>query len=484
MLKPLLSFISGLLLTLFFAGNLQAQHACLPTGRYFMPYWDSDAVFIGMAVGVSDLEDKRIVTFSVEKPVRGTKDRTIQITTESKNGYGFVQGERYFVYAFRGTDKSFYVGACSKTVLLKDAADDLEYAADIAAGKPGTRIHGSVIEDRWKLGEQWEYVPLAGIKVSIENEKNRFSTQTDEQGKYVFKNIPAGLYTVKVDIPDDLRDKKDFPKIKNGFVPNGLYRDRKLKPNQVYIGWDRSSEPFSVGDSSQPPAPRAFYRYSDSLSFQVTSLGSVRGKFVSHDGEKPPQVFVRLVPVGTDGKVILDDDVAYMWTNPETGEFYFERVPEGKYMVVVNRYNCHTNVRPEYGRNFHPGTSDANEARVITVRSKQDIELDDFRLPPPLKEKWVTGVVLSADKKPVADATVRMWAPDQRYFGECVSGNSISTSTDANGRFRVKGYESYRYKISAYKESGGQDLRTYSEVSEMTLSEEPFELIFILDQND
>lgn len=448
-----------------------------------MPYWDSDVVFVGMAVSISDLEDKKIVTFSVEKSIRGTESRTIQIITELKNSYNFVQGERYFVYAIQGTDKKFYVGACSKTVLLQDAAEDLEYAEDIAAGKLGTRIYGSVFEDRWKLGEQWKYIPLAGIKVSIENEKNRFSTQTDENGKYVFKNIPAGYYTVKAEIPDNLRDKKDFPKIANSFNFYSLYRNRKLQPNQVYIGQDYSNESSFIISGSKPTAPKSFYRYSDSFSFQVTSMGSIRGNFVSHNGEKPPQVFVQLLPIGLDGKVKFDDNVAYQWTNKETGEFYFDRVPEGKYMVVINRSNCHTNRNPEYRRNFYPGTIDINEAKVITVNSKQDIELGNFRLSPPLKEKWVTGVVLSADKKPVADATVWMWDSSQKNFGECVSGDSISTKTDSNGRFKLKVYESYNYKIRAYKELAEQHLRIYSELSEINLKENSDNLTFILNQS-
>ena len=153
-----------------------------------------------------------------------------------------------------------------------------------------------------------------------------------------------------------------------------------------------------------------------------------------------------------NGRVNLDDPIAYQWTNSKNDEFYFDRVPKGKFVVGINRYDCHQNRNPQYGRTFFPGVTVETEATTITARSGQDFDLGNFQLLPPLKERSFSGTVVDADKKPVADATVIMKASVQKTSNECVAGNSIETKTDENGRFTLKGFESYVYKILAYKE--------------------------------
>ena len=162
-----------------------------------------------------------VVVFKIEKIYRGVLSKFIEISTSSK----FQEGQPYFVYAVRGKDAKLYKmddGYCgTPPILLKNAAEDLEYAEDIAAGKLGTRIYGFVIEDKWELFKSQENVPLEGIEVTIQNKEYRFTTKTNEKGKYMFKNIPVGLYEVNAQIPSGLRDRKKFPKKKyHRFLPS------------------------------------------------------------------------------------------------------------------------------------------------------------------------------------------------------------------------------------------------------------------------
>lgn len=466
---------------------IYAQYTCLPNGKYQdLPYWQADSVFTGtvekkLVENSSDEKQENfttdrppqlinsVVKFSIEKKYRGITDKTIEINTTSS----FKEGEKYFVYAVRGKDGKFYKlddGFCGKPpILLDNASEDIEYAEDIASGNSGTRIYGWVYQDKqdsFKTPRQ--NVPIIEIEVTIKSETNSFTTKTDKKGKYTFKNIPVGEYKISASTPNGMRERE--------INYSGLNR-RKL----IFIGQGYAPNQLILLKAKEKLTP--FYYHSGSYNFFFTSLSSIEGKFIAHDGENPPQLFVHLLPIDENGKAILNDSITYQWTNPKSGEFYFDSVPEGRYVVAINRYNCHTNRNPEYRRNFYPGTFDINKARIITVYPKQDIELRDFRLSPPLKEKWVIGVVLSADKKPVANATVWMRDSSQKHFDECVSGNSISTQTDSNGRFKMKGFESYNYKISAYKEINKQNLRIYSEISELTLQEKSNGLTFILDQN-
>jgi hypothetical protein len=101
-------------------------------------------------------------------------------------GYPFKEGERYFVYAGRRDGGKLLVSLCGPTVLLKDAAEDLEYVKDIDSGKSGTRIFGSVHQ----ANNRNSFVPLSGIEITIKGKKNMFKTETDDNGRYVFKDIP------------------------------------------------------------------------------------------------------------------------------------------------------------------------------------------------------------------------------------------------------------------------------------------------------
>ena len=384
-----------------------------------------------------------LVRFAVEKNYRGTAGKNIEITSS----FNFTEGEKYFVYAVKGEDGRIYQldnGECGMSpILLKDAKVDLQYAEEIAAGKLGTQISGFVFEDFQRLGSQRQNIPLAGIEVSIKSEKDSFSTQTDEKGKYIFKNIPPGEYSITASTPNGLREKP-----RNDFY----FYHRGLKPSIVLVG-ETSAGGFLLPGLGEKP--KTYYRHWDSYNFVFTSLSSIAGKAVDSDGKVPPQQYIWLIPK-FNGKIDLDGYLQHVWTNPANGEFIFEDIPKGEYVIVVNRYHCHSYNHPEYGRNFFPGVADLSNAELISVGENQNIKLKDFRLSPPLKERWFSGVVLAADKSPVANATVFLKTLSQKTPNECFSVN-IETKTDEFGRFQLKGYESYEYIIRAYIQSAEQN---------------------------
>jgi predicted SpoU family rRNA methylase len=64
----------------------------------------------------------------------------------------------------------------------------------------------------------------------------------------------------------------------------------------------------------------------------------------------------------------------------------------------------------------------------------------------PLKERWFSGTVLLADKTPAAGAKVILIDPNDRM----TETNVTEVIADGEGKFRVKGYESFPYWIDAY----------------------------------
>lgn len=458
---------------------VQAQRACAGVmGYQDLPYWRANLVFTGVVEKFTIDEQAALtakqnrvthtyipfynqVRFAVEKEYRGTVGKNVEIISS----FNFEEGKKYFVYAIDGKDGKIYQldnRECGMTpILLENAKDDVDYAEEIAAGKSGTRIFGSVYEDFQRVGIQRQNLPIANVEVTIKNEKHSFTTKTDEKGKYIFKNIPTGEYKISASTPEGLHEKT----FKNDFY----FYERGLKPNIVAIGESIAGIPMMIMMNGSTEKPQPYYRHSDSYTFGFTSLSSIEGKAVDYDGKVPQQQYIWLIPK-INGKIDLDGSIQNVWINPSDGKFIFEAVPRGEYIIVINRNNCHSNYHPEYTRNFFPGVSDLNDAEVITVGENQNIITKEFRLSPTLKERWFSGVVLTTDKKPLANVNVFLITPSSKYPNECFSVN-IETKTDEFGRFKLKGYESYDYKIRAYIQPTEQSSsRSFSNTLELSTS--------------
>lgn len=436
------------ILFLLFSQTISAQISCLPNSAYQdSSYWQADLVFVGLVekISVEDIETEQnslittdtyknlknyYIRFTVEQSYRGDVDKTIEL----KSNFSFKEGEKYFVYAVRGKDEKIYKlndGICGKPpILLTDAQEDVEYAEEIASGKLGTRIYGFVYQDKQDSFKTLrQSIPLAEIEVTIKNPQNTFKTKTDVDGKYVFKNIPFGEYKISAAIPEGMRQRE----IQNIW--------RLARPYSLFIG--KVISPIS-SDSSE----KTLFRYSDSYNFGFTSLSSIAGKVVDKDGEIPPQQFLWLLPIDENGKSFSDSPAQYLWIDKTNGKFMFNAIPKGKYLIAINRLNCHTDRNPEYRRTFFPGVSDEVDSEIVTVGENQNIQLKDFRLPQPLKERRFSGVVLSVDKTPLKNATVFIINSNSKSPNKCFSEVS-EVKTDRFGRFTIKGYESYEYRIRA-----------------------------------
>lgn len=458
------------ILVLLFTQIIQAQIHCLPNVRYQdLSYWRANSVFIGLVEKVSSVNDSAAkedqittdsiknlqiytVKFEVEKTFRGTLEKTVEFTTNAH----FVEGRRYFVYAVRGKDEKLYKlddGFCgTPPILLEDAGENIEYAEEIAEGKSGTRIYGQVRQDKQDdFKTPRRSVPLAEIEVTIKNEKNTFTTKTDAAGNYIFKNIPAGAYEITSSIPEGMRRQKAGSSGRFGGSKR-VFLGECFAPDQL----------FAVNSKEQP---KTFYFHSDSYNLSFTNLSSIEGKIVDNSGKHPPQMYVWLLPVDENGEFQPDGSIRSVWSNSSDGKFVFDEIPKGKYLIAVNRFNCHSDIHPEYGRNIFPDVSAKTDA--IKVGENQSVKLKEFKLLPRLKERQFSGTVLSADKSPAANAIVFVFNKEQANPNECFSAR-ITVKTDKFGRFKVKGFQGYEYQIRAYIELNGQNSkRLYSEIIEL-----------------
>ncbi len=456
--------VSGFLsLTICLATSLaaDAQGECLPAhfltgGPSDHPYWVSDIVFTGTAEKVIFDQDRKLVRFKIDRLYRGTAGESVEVYSL----LSVTEKEQYFVYAKNGSDGRLNIlndGPCgTPPIVLAKAGDELDYAEEVASGKSGTRISGVIYEDHWELGSRRRNVPIPDVEVTVRSKRNKFTTRTDANGKYIFKDIPVGQYHVTAHFPTGLRERSRPVSWKA--------TPYKMSEGVIVIGEYFASDMFAI----QPPAkPKRFYRHTASLDLVGTSLSSISGKFIGSDGNTPPQQAVLLIRVGDTGNALSDGEVARVWAGGGSGELHFEDVPEGKYLLVINPNNCHDQRAPQYGRTFYPGVPDEGTATIIAVGKDQRLNIGTFTLLPPLKERWFSGVAMSADGSPIDDATVVLFNKTRSKSPDNCSGMVDEVKTGSDGHFRLKGYESYGYSIRAFG-PGEPSTRRYSKIFEIS----------------
>ncbi|MFT3743895.1 MAG: hypothetical protein QM785_06320 [Pyrinomonadaceae bacterium] len=383
-------------------------------------YGRSEDIFIGLAETVEIDKEKGSmkVTFSVEKSIRGTNEKTVEVFTSADTatcGYPFKQGERYFVYGRKGTDGKYRESLCGPTTLLKDAEDDLDFARDIESGKLGTRIYGNVYEDRQlTLKDKRSAEPLSQVEITIKSKQNKFKTFTDEKGNYLFKDVPKDRYQVFARLPSGYREL---------FVRADL------------------TEHFASG--------------CDGNNFRVTRQGSLRGRVVNFpskeiqnpwSGNNIAQPKVTLIPLDENGKPFKNYYYEEQWAYRDKFEYFFDRVPAGNYILAINPKNCpypNNGVPPT----FYPGVINQADAKIISIKDGENLVLGDFRSLPLLKERWFSGIVRFDDGRPAMNAAVSLLDGEN---GECSNGEGSKAVADEQGNFRLKGYEGYRYRLRAF----------------------------------
>ncbi len=396
------------------AGRGQGVKGFRPCGSY----WSAGAVFTGLAEKVTIENGQMKVSFAVEKPIRGVTAKTVEVFTsanEASCGYPFKAGERYFVYAGKASNGSLGEGLCGATTLLKDAEEDLAYASGLEAGKFGSRIFGTVYEDRQKrAADKRTFEKLAGIEITIKGEtgKNNFKTKTDENGFYIFREIPPDIYRITAKFPPGLREIVTREDLIDHFAV--IYKDNIRCKGEDFV---------------------------------TTRQGSIRGKIVGADNKVPEQQKMSLFLLDENSNIIPNRTAAEKYVNRETGEYFFNVVTAGKYLLSINPNNCPspTNGFPTM---YFPGVADKSASKIITVREGENLKLEDFRILSMLKKRWFAGVVFNADKTPAANVTVRLLDAN---MSQC-NNFFLEAKTDETGRFRLEGFETYAYQISAFTE--------------------------------
>src|SRR6266481_3252850 len=313
--------------------------SCAQTRPACEEFGSARAVFIGKVIGAKEQRQERQadgstttydvgeIYFKVEETFLGVKGTRAVIhsgTGGGDCGYWFRRGQRYLVYAYGESLETLGTNICTRTGLLANAQEDLEFLRNLPRKGTGARIHGSVaaaLKDP-KSSDWRTPKPLEGVMVKIEGQQRTFDAVTDSKGEYELTGLSAGRYKVHAVVPDYYRQDQNW------------IRDVKLN--------DRGC------------AHEDFFAQNDS---------GITGHVFRPDGTALAKANVELMPVERESIQRLSGDET--WAD-EKGEYELGEIPPGRYLLGINLSSSPSNEQP-YPRTFYPGVTDRSRATVIEI---------------------------------------------------------------------------------------------------------------------
>ena len=369
-------------------------------------YWKASAVFIGTVSSSTTttykLEERefdgRVIHFAVDRAFRDVNGAEVDVITGMGGGdcgYDFRVGGQYLVYAHRIANNQLATGICSRTRLLSEAADDLAYFDGLAKAKGGAEIFGQVGRlDRLTV----DRTPVSEVKIVIEGQSRRVEAVTNAKGKYRITKLPAGSYTVKVELPEGL-------------------------------GIHNSEQQVTVSD-----------RGCAQVDFWMQPDTRITGTVLDANGQPASEILIELVPL-PDRRNAYPASVK----TDQNGHYELKLLQPGPYLLGVRIYGLAGSTYVAYPRTYYPSVSEESRATTITLAEGQQLNLDEMILPPRLVERTLDGVVMDAAGQPVSGAIV--WLKENEYQDHDMP---YRNTTDSDGRFSFKTYEGFSYHLSAY----------------------------------
>jgi hypothetical protein len=324
-------------------------------------------------------------------------------------GYHFHKGDQYIVFTQQETEGRLFATICSDT---RPAADGRALIPQLRA----MRNHQQIASVFGVLRRSDPPLltpaddpddPLPHIKLKLRSKFDRFATSTGPDGVYSFYDVHSGEYHFSASLPARMElSERTLP----GALP-----------------------PFKIPNG-------ACYEY----NVDALPLGKIRGAVLGPEGKPLKVASVELYRAEK-----YKDSEPGLWGFQGTkGEFEFDHVGPGDYILVFNRANRKDPNSP-FPRAFYPGVANQSESNVITLKDgeqllKANIQLDDGY---PIRKirvqlKWQDG-------RPPGEVTI-MAKADQ--------GENPAAQKIGEGIYDFTLLQSSHYTISAWEDLDPQHL--------------------------
>ena len=421
------------LFLLLYACNDIFACSCMRAGPPCNYYGEATAIFLGRVVGsaerksyVDDKGNKTVfdvgtIRFLVQENYKGASGYEVEIhsgTGGGDCGYWFLRNESYVVYAYGDRESGkLYTNICTRTRLVSEATEDLEFLRGLSKTKAGGTLYGSltrIIGDSYH-GPFTEGPKMVGVKIHVTGAGQTLETTTNDAGEFKVTGLAAGDYDAFPELPDNLAAVSNHDEQDNF----GRFTGRR----PVHLS------DFSCGE----------------INFAVKFSGVISGKVTDAVGEPAKEVQVNLVS-GDD-----DEKDWWTWTDKE-GHYEFRLVQPGSYLLGFNLRWAPDKDDP-YPKTFYPNVKTRAEASLITIGEGEKLKGYDMTLPSRLNERQLKVSVVWPDGRPAAGVDVDFEMNEATSLGERIK-------TDEKGTAIIKLFERHYYLIYANAERNNRSVHS------------------------
>ncbi|MGH9747674.1 MAG: hypothetical protein ACRD59_16385 [Candidatus Acidiferrales bacterium] len=375
-----------------------------------------DVAFLGTVTSAETLSDANVAPatvvvryhFRINERFAGDDTAEVDVFSGGEDGdcaFRFKDGEQYIVFPNRAEDGRLFATICNGTRL---AAEGRALIPQLRAMRNGDRV-ASVFGVLRRSNPPMLAPPddpddpLPNIKLKLRSKDDRFATSTAGNGVYTFYDVHAGQYQFTANLPVrmELTQKTLNGPLPTFKIPNG-----------------------------------ACYEY----NVDALPTGRIHGSVRGPDGNPLPNASVELYRAGA-----YEDSRPGLWgfQGPK-GDFEFDHVGPGDYILVFNRMNRKDPNSP-FRRSFYPDAPDPASATPIVLKDGQQLLKADVRL----KEE---------DGYPTRQLRVKLKWKDGRPPGEVYvtakteDGENPAARKIEEGIYAFTLLESAKYTISAWED--------------------------------
>jgi hypothetical protein len=255
---------------------------------------------------------------------------------------------------------------------------------------------------------------------------------TDAQGRYEFRELPAGRFTVSVS--------------KSGFVTMQYGQNRPYEPGRpIELA---EAQKMDKADVSLPRGSVLAGRVVDEFGEAVAEAEVTAMRMQFMNGKR------RLTPSGRNGTT--NDLGQFRIYGLAPGEYYVSATLRNMNMMVMDLMGggaggpSGSNQTSGYAATYYPSTPSPGDAQRITLAVGQELSSVDIQLQP-VKLARITGNAIGSDGKPMAGAMV-MLMPATRDAMMFMPGGT--SRTDKDGAFTLSGVTPGEYSLQVQSMAG------------------------------
>lgn len=253
----------------------------------------------------------------------------------------------------------------------------------------------------------------AVVRVSAQSTREARTVNTDQNGRWELKDIPAGSYTVSANRP--------------GFVPAGYKQTRMTAAPRPVTVTDRETR--------------------ENVDVALMPGGVITGRIVDEFGDPVSEAMVTAQRLEFSGGVRRPVVAGPPSSSNDIGEFRIYGLQPGNYLLAasprgsLNPFDTPVD-RVGYGQTWYPAAADVGNAQRIAVRAGDTVSGVMIALTP-ARTARISGTVLGADDKPARSGMVLLTS------GTAMPGLGGNAQVRPDGTFTFSNVAPGQYSLRA-----------------------------------